>query len=30
MEGAMNAEDVMTQYVISVGPNDTLARAIRA
>lgn len=25
----MNAYDVMTQHVISVGPNDTLARAIR-
>jgi CBS domain-containing protein len=26
----MQAQDVMTQYVISVGPNDTIARAIRA
>jgi CBS domain-containing protein len=29
-EAAMNAQDVMTQYVISVGPNDSMARAIRA
>lgn len=25
----MQAQDVMTQHVISIGPNDTLARAIR-
>lgn len=25
----MQAQDVMTQYVISVGPSDTLARAVR-
>jgi CBS domain-containing protein len=30
MEAVMKARDVMTQYVISVGPNDSMARAIRA
>lgn len=25
----MKAQDVMTEYVISIGPNDTIARAIR-
>ena len=26
----MRAQDVMTQYVVSVGPNDTIARAVHA
>src|SRR6187402_3507182 len=26
----MQAQDIMTQYVVSVGPNDTIARAVRA
>lgn len=29
MEVAMKAKDVMTRSVVSVGPNDTIARAIR-
>src|SRR6187431_275672 len=29
-EAAMKAQDVMTQHVISVGPNDSIARAVRA
>jgi CBS domain-containing protein len=29
-EAVMKAQDVMTQYVISVGPDDSMARAIRA
>jgi CBS domain-containing protein len=28
-EAAMQAQDVMTQYVVSVGPSDTIARAVR-
>ena len=26
----MQAQDIMTQYIVSVGPNDTVARAVRA
>jgi CBS-domain-containing membrane protein len=29
MERAMKAQDIMTQPVVSVGPNDTIGRAIR-
>src|SRR5262245_12420730 len=28
-EAAMKAQDVMTQYVTSVGPNDAVSRAVR-